>query len=229
MKNDDISIENILELIVTKGSHIPKYQVERILSPFLQLVLPDALTNYYHKKGGDYSKGAFEMICPEFPILKEGGSKQSTNIDYLMYHEYQGDRTAIFIELKTDLVSLGTEQRDIYLKLSKKNPKWLVDNLKVIRDNSNRKAKYDYLINENADEVLKCDKKNGIKTIYIFPGYQKRRGEMVSVRELMQNPPGKVWEGWKGVEFVSLGDIADHLKPNHSTMFSALKYLDKPE
>lgn len=86
-----------------RWSGLPKYALERRLDIFLTPYLAGFLS--------DRLKIPARLVVPEFPI-KHGNDNRSVNVDFLLHaRDLPG---WIFLELKTDARSVGTEQREIY-------------------------------------------------------------------------------------------------------------------
>jgi hypothetical protein len=107
-------LENLMKEIVDEGMLIPKFQVERCISPILSLFLENILET-------KFPENQYELIMPEFPIrkgmLNGENDNQSTNIDYLLFNKTENKFT--FLELKTDSKSYKYEQLKIYFQLQK--------------------------------------------------------------------------------------------------------------
>lgn len=118
-----------------KLNKVPKFQLERAISPLLGIFIEEII-NKDCDASVDHSQ-------PEFP-LKKRGSKQSTNIDWLLFDK---NKKAIYcVELKTDPNSYDKEQNKIYKSVKKRIERsgatFLLKGLKTISKNSNRKPKY---------------------------------------------------------------------------------------
>lgn len=94
--------------------HLPSYQLERRVDIFLSQYLVEVLQN---KLGEDLKSEICPDVIPEFPLNLNalgyhGKGEQSCKVDYLAL---SGDKkTAILVELKTDVDSRNDEQ-DEYL------------------------------------------------------------------------------------------------------------------
>jgi hypothetical protein len=152
----DALLKNILD-----GRMIPKYQVERAISPLLGIFLPDILTEKLK------SKNKIEMICAEFP-LKKPENNQSTNIDWLMYDEDRDE--LIFFEMKTSDSSYKQEQFDIYDSIINKSSfSFLINGLEDIWGVSLEHGKYSKIIEDTKkfkDKITNC--KNA-RIVYLVP------------------------------------------------------------
>ena len=118
------------------GTMIPKVQVERSLGPIIGFFLADALSANLQED--------IVMLCPEFPIRKEGNN-QSTNIDWLMFSRTKQD--LLLDELKTTDTSFAAWQASIYEDLQNKiastqSAVFLAEDLEDIADESLERGKY---------------------------------------------------------------------------------------
>ncbi|MBX3007640.1 MAG: hypothetical protein KF816_06385 [Melioribacteraceae bacterium] len=160
-------MENILE-----GTKIPKVQVERevgfILGIFIEELLCEKL-----KMNDEYS-GNYQLISREFP-LKKDNNNQSTNIDFLLLNKEKG--ILIFLELKTDSSSNNNEQLQIYLDYKKRineaTAALLLNDLLVIKNNSSKPKKYDYIMTKIEKFSSALAHINKTLVIYLVPGEPK--------------------------------------------------------
>lgn len=118
------------------GTMIPKVQVERSLGPIIGFFLADALSANLQED--------IVMLCPEFPIRKEGNN-QSTNIDWLMFSRTKQE--LLLVELKTTDTSFAAWQASIYEDLQNKiastqSAVFLAEDLEDIADESLERGKY---------------------------------------------------------------------------------------
>lgn len=132
-----IRLFNELEYLNT----VPKFQLERAISPLLGIFIKEIINSKY--------KTNVILSIPEFPLKKH--NNQSTNIDWLLFDN--SSKTLYFVELKTDKFSFREKQnsayryvRDKFLKA--KNASFLFNELSVIKDNSIRKVKYQTIFNK---------------------------------------------------------------------------------
>lgn len=167
--NDELVAE-LLKAMVDEGMHTPKYQVERAISPFLQVYMEKAVEDFLC--GLDEMKGVdldIKYVCPEFPLRKDfldvngcrspsKGVNQSTNIDFLLVEKKTG--TVILVELKTNIGSSRDTQNEIYQRWlkSKAIGQDLVDSLSLIYESTSQKHKYAYLVGK----VCSIDDSEGI-------------------------------------------------------------------
>lgn len=139
---------------------VPKFQLERAISPLLAIFILDVINK-------ECSEASVINYYPEFP-LKKRGSKQSTNIDWLLADEK--NKTLYCVELKTDSKSYDKEQNKIYKSTKKKVERFgaafLLKGLKSISKKSNRSDKYsDYL---NKFNLKKKDLKDYKKFFIVY-------------------------------------------------------------
>lgn len=133
MKNKFLE-ELILELEFL--NNVPKFQLERAVSPLLGLFIKQIINSEFNART--------TISVPEFP-LKKDDSNQSTNIDWLLVDVI--NKILYLIELKTDILSLRDEQSNIYMKVLaalslKQNASFLQEDFVSIMNASNRKDKY---------------------------------------------------------------------------------------
>ncbi len=170
-------IKHLIKNIVDNRD-MPKVQVERELSPILDIFMPDILTDIVAEESDKY-----KHILSEFPLqsLKYENNKQtnrSVNIDSLLL---KNDDTLVFLELKTDDTSYHQEQCDRYRKVIEKiennSAAFLFDFLEKLAKISSKKKKYRSALKAieskfNIDELKKIDK---AVLIYIVPKSTKKR------------------------------------------------------
>lgn len=183
---------------ILSGRNIPKLQVERHVSPIIGMFLPEVLTetlNGPHTEGRWY----YRMLCPEFPIKKEKGSNQSTNVDWLMYREFIPDGAStvesvelVFLELKTTNTSYSKTQQNIYAKTSRRIEDegngalfLFCDIAMSIRKHSKEPRKYKHVMNllrrrfpGGLHGLRRCSK---AQIIYLMPGTTKSAGFDISI------------------------------------------------
>jgi len=160
--------------IVDNGVKTPKVQVEREISPILEMFLVEIL-NSISKENGDY-----ELISSEFPIRKgridNTKSNQSTNIDYLLVNNDPKNKKFTFVELKTDSKSFKKKQLNIYHKLQDICDEYkiadntfgqlLFEDLESIFNATRAKKKYKYMKDKWKDDFNNI---NEMEIIYIVP------------------------------------------------------------
>ncbi len=161
-------LDKILSAIVDDGRLIPKFQVERAISPFIGIYLKEVLSTLR-----DGNK--IEVLGAEFP-LKKLGSRQSTNADWLAYDEK--DKKFLLIELKTEDLSFRLSQRDIYRSITEQSFSWnsIILGIKEIAEGSIRKDKYNVLITrleEIGNRLCKNEQEKNaplpVEVIYLVP------------------------------------------------------------
>jgi hypothetical protein len=110
-------IEELISFIVDKRNS-PKVQVERALSPILEIFIESVMNELANK--GVIWEGEYELIAPEFPLdNEEEGNLRSTNIDFLLFNK--SESFLVFVELKTDSHSFNTKQYEQYEKYITEN------------------------------------------------------------------------------------------------------------
>lgn len=165
---------------------IPKLQIERAISPLLSVFIEELIKEFLKNK--PELSGEIELILPEFPLKKE--NNQSTNIDWLLVNKEK--QILFFIELKTANTSFNLEQFDNYRLIQKYiqrfGAKFLYDEIKLIRNNSNEKNKYDFVLQRLSTftESFKNIKRSEI--IYIVPTAIKHQIRDVAVLSFSELP-----------------------------------------
>lgn len=137
---------------------LPKYQFERRVDAFLVGFLPELL--------GHLLGGRVEPVVPEFP-LKKPNSNQSTNVDHVFF-VHQDDREHdywLFLELKTDMGSVGQVQVDTYAHYAGLGMERLFNDVLLIQAASTHAKKYTALL--KYFEGL--DRRRPIKVVYLSP------------------------------------------------------------
>jgi hypothetical protein len=84
---------------------LPAYSAERRIDLFIELWLPDILSQYYGSLVG--------MVVPEFPLKIDEGSNRSDKLDYLCV--FKKTMQPILVELKTDVHSFDKDQASMYV------------------------------------------------------------------------------------------------------------------
>ncbi len=175
-------VEILMQTII-KSKDIPKAQVERYVSPILEIFLASALSKILGKN--------IEMITPEFPIKKDANN-QSTNVDFLLTSEDE----IIFVELKTDTTSGNDHQMEIYqnLKKSDKLGLKLFEDFEQIKNKSSKKKKYKIHQNNIEHKLNNLKNLQKFKIIYLVPKNLKNKNsfdeegkKVITFEELYQN------------------------------------------
>lgn len=128
-------VETLIKSIVA-NKDMPKVQVEREISPILELFLVDVFNSLGKKEVKGIEKGQYLLIGAEFPLSIDE-TERSTNIDYLMFNKCNS--TLYFVELKTDSSSFDLEQ---YKKYKKK----IIERVEKDNDNEGAGFLYDFLM-----------------------------------------------------------------------------------
>jgi hypothetical protein len=189
---------------ILEGMMIPKVQIERVVGPILSMFLEDVLTETL--RGDSLTSGRFAMICPEFPFKKDG-SRQSTNIDWLMYNLDR--RQLVFLELKTSDSSVDLEQSAIYhakqTAVRHAGGSFLIEDLKELRDASGEHGKYSYIIEKKvtprAAEIAGC---RDAVILYLAPRSAERKlqghaDKLLTFSMLSDSIPGPFAEEWSTI------------------------------
>lgn len=162
----------LLDAIIDQGRNIPKFQVERAISPLIGLYLVPIMSAL---RGCNDDE--IVMLAAEFP-LKKANNNQSTNIDWLMYDKKS--KNLLLIELKTEAASYRQDQCDIYGRIVDGREPWqeLCAGFSEVK-NASRNRKY--LV---AERLLKAAESRccGIgqaqaKIIYLAPKGSLHQGE----------------------------------------------------
>jgi len=103
-------IKKLVKSIVD-NKDMPKVQVEREISPILEIFIENLMSDLAKNKLF-IERGSYKLVAPEFPLdngKKEKGknNQRSTNIDFLLLNK--NTKTLYFVELKTDSKSFKLE------------------------------------------------------------------------------------------------------------------------
>jgi len=175
-------VEVLIKSIV-ENKDMPKVQVEREISPILDIFMKDILNNTIGN-----GNNSFEHIMSEFPIqsLKKEENKltnRSVNIDNL----YLKDRdTLVFIELKTDNTSYRIDQTIRYInllnKINNQSASFCFEFLEKLSKESSKKDKYKIALRRIEEKFdlnqLKAIKKTQL--VYIVPSKIQKKIEKES-------------------------------------------------
>lgn len=117
----DASFLTALLTRMAEDKSLPKYQFERRVDAMLAVFLPDLLSQMLG--------ATVEFVVPEFPI-KKAGSYQSINVD----HVYCINQCSwLFVEIKTDIESIGSDQPETYLAAASREMAALIADVRVMR------------------------------------------------------------------------------------------------
>jgi hypothetical protein len=144
---------------MVRNKRLPKYQFERRLDAFLNIFLPEILSNLFGWH--------VQIVAPEFP-LKKVASNQSTNVDCLLFRSMGGtgqDPAWIFFELKTDQSSVRLPQFDTYFAAMQRGMPTLRQELQQIVDATKHRAKYAELVQRLKQFPLEWP----IELVYLVP------------------------------------------------------------
>ncbi len=155
----------IKELVgsIVKNKDMPKVQVEREISPILEMFIEGFMDEL--GKNGKIAEGSYKFIAPEFPLSNKDDSHRSVNIDYLLLNK--NTNVLYFIELKTDSSSFKLEQYHYYLDVIKnKSTIELYDFLGSLKNTKYKNYKK-VMDNNITEEKFKSIRK--IELIYLAP------------------------------------------------------------
>lgn len=183
---EELFLAKLLREMVNSKA-LPKVQFERIIGPFIGLFLPQILNWRF---GGE-----FQVVALEFPLMKPG-SKQSTNVDYLVYGVDELGLHWWLVELKTDRRSIGDKQIDKYELLVGSPIEKLIEDVRTIRSGSSRKEKYDELLRRF--DGIPTDGRVGV--LYLAPSSHALETRLKE----------------KSIEFVSFSELVDTIFSEHS-------------
>ncbi len=155
----ELSFVKLLVKSIVENKKMPKVQVEREISPILEIFLESFINEL--AKNHKIDNGTYKFIAPEFPLSTELENDQSFNIDFLM----ENDKTLYLVELKTDSSSFHHKQLTRYENVMKKTPEELFEFLKKL-ENKKYKNLLKYITNKGYNSFNKF---NSIKLIYIAP------------------------------------------------------------
>jgi hypothetical protein len=196
-------VKTLIEAIV-KNRNMPKVQVEREISPILEIFIESAMNKLAENR--KIKSGQYKLIASEFPISNwESENLRSINIDFLMFNESEKD--LVFIELKTDSSSFETEQLKYYRDVVINNdPEKLYNFLEKLEHP--KYINYKRIVDDKLTEfgIEKFENINQIEIIYIAP---RHMGEI-------NNHWGE--ERKEGIEFLQNGKFitfADLKKNNN--------------
>ena len=157
--NKEIDFIKLLVHSIVENKDMPKVQVEREISPILEIFLESFINTLAKNK--QIGSGNYKFIAPEFPLSTELENDQSFNIDFLMCK----NKTLYLVELKTDSSSFHYHQLNRYENVMKQNPKKLFNFLLKLEN-----KKYKNLVdNINKKGYENFDEFENIKLIYIAP------------------------------------------------------------
>jgi len=145
---------------------VPKFQLERAVSPLLGIFIEEIINNKY----------AANVIAsiPEFP-LKKIKNFQSTNIDWLLIDKI--NNTLYCVELKTDSHSFRDTQLKKYIQIQEivktNGAAFLFEQLNLIAPKSNRKDKYSGLLKFIDDNSYNFSVYKNFEIIYLVPDDSK--------------------------------------------------------
>jgi hypothetical protein len=158
-------IETFMETVINHRD-MPKVQVEREISPILEIFIESAMNKL--SEAGKVERGKYHLIASEFPISNGEANLRSANIDFLMFNE--NTKSLVFVELKTDSHSFEMEQFQDYRNIAEANdPKELYEFLGKLEHK--KYINYKRLVDKKL-EALNIQQFNGVQRIdiiYIAP------------------------------------------------------------
>lgn len=155
---------NFLTKLLSELTHlnkVPKFQLERAVSPLLGIFILDIINNAYNSN--------CSISIPEFPLKKSVGN-QSSNVDWLLIDKKL--EKIFLVELKTDKFSFDERQLNVYLKIKNDLPdsvNLLFSNIAKIKEFSNRPDKYQELLNYLEDDMGFINSIHNLEIVYIIP------------------------------------------------------------
>jgi len=225
---------NLLTHIVEGGRRTPKFQVERAIGPMLGFFLPRALSELLdsngHSNGETRDKSVVITLAAEFPLKKPGDSKQSTNIDWLMYDTANNE--LLLVELKTEFASFQGEQLDRYLELATTANPWI--GMKEDFDNIckvTKSPKYTYAAKKLREVLDNCpDVENArVRVVYLAPKATAAAFDEAVKKFKPTSALGSdsaVCFFFEDLARFANGTAKDDLAPYRDKLFSALTPLD---
>ena len=138
--------------------HLPGYRLEGRLAPFFELFLQDVLGECL--KDELHAVGLHPVVIPEFPLRKgtlygenaHAKPNQSYKVDYVAFSK---DRKKVFfVELKTDMNSIGGGQERYLRDARGTKIKRLVDGIIKICKATDYESKYAHLLHRLASLKL---------------------------------------------------------------------------
>ncbi|RLA72160.1 MAG: hypothetical protein DRG24_03760 [Epsilonproteobacteria bacterium] len=156
-------VETLIKSIVD-NKDMPKVQVEREISPILEIFIESFMNNL--AINNKVEEGTYKFIAPEFPLSNEDENNRSVNIDYLLLNEKSN--TLYFIELKTDSSSFKLSQYEYYKNtIHNKTTTELYNFLKDLENKKYKNYKIKVVDESISEEEFK--KIKHIKLIYLAP------------------------------------------------------------
>lgn len=209
----ELTIKDLLDKII-EYNDLPKFQVERALSPILSFYIEKIISI---KSDND----DIELISPEFP-LKKKENNQSNNIDYLLVDKT--DESIILVELKTnkrasikDVLEHQSNYEFFINRIESERAGFLFKELELILPKSNQEEKYEYL-KEKAKNINKNINKG--KIIYFVPD---------NIRDNIREDNKKLQKNMRDTVVYGFSDLPDEIG-NDSTykeIYESLLKLNK--
>lgn len=191
--------EIVFEKIID-GVNLPRMQVERQISPFLDNFIEQIVSAHKNKE--------YKLIGAEFPIQSEGNdgtTLESSSVDYLFYAEES--KSILLVALKTDSDSFDTDQYNNYLTVLEK----IKNQSAIVLYNFLSKLKHkkfiflkDSVIDKKFDKDL-WKTINNCELLYIAPERIKERNWGAVNRDIIDNQ----------IDFLHFKNITDTVDTNY--------------
>ena len=157
-------LEAHLKYLMEDARLTPKLQLERAVGPLLTHFIARAMSGLTLTPENSDLAGHYRLICCEFPLKKS--NNQSTNVDWLLLNETTG--CLVFLELKTDVNSISSEQLKRYGPHLKKTLEFQKNILKI-SGASRHGLKYEHQRQKLMKLWEKLSELNSSKIVYLAP------------------------------------------------------------
>lgn len=189
---DELEFIEVLIGSIISNRDMPKVQVERELSPILEIFIEGFMNELASNKKID--AGDYKFIAGEFPLSRDDDNQISTNIDYLMINQ----NTLYFIELKTDSSSFKLEQYEQYKNIiDHSTPQSLFEFASQLK-NPKYKKFYENLSKKLKEHSIKSENIEKIKLIYLAP-------KKLTIPNQRRSQSGQ--EAIKEIKFITFEDL----------------------
>jgi len=192
-------IETLVRLIIN-NKDVPRVQVEREISPILEIFLESVMDRLAER--GKIPKGKYRLLAPEFPIQSIDGNnenKKTTSIDYLMLNI--SEKKLFFVELKTNSTSFRYIQFKTYQEsikeINKNGAGALFEFLKFLTQKNKKYETYKTEVGKMMPEAEWKSIKEA-ELIYLAP---KKMGRL-NKRRSTENQ-----EAIRKIKFIFFGDL----------------------
>lgn len=187
----------------------PKYQFERRIDAFIGFFLPAVLEARYQHHA--------DFTWPEFPVSTHQTKKLASNIDYACIDKLK--KSLALVELKTEKLSVNTEQIAYYLQAMSTSWEQHIKDVKWIASGSQQAAKYDFLL----EQMESVQELNTIFGIYLAPAEASSKfwSAVESVAKAKEEDPEAYRRIWR---FLSLEDFAStNIDSEHSASWDIVR------